>query len=201
MTDLKPYSSACDENKEPILDIIKEIFINSDNILEIGSGTGQHAVYFGHHLPELNWHTSDLPENHKGILAWLKDTNLPNVESPLELDVSNTDWNKLGKFDGIFSANAVHIMHWDNVIDMFSGIGEVLLPGGKCCLYGPFNYNGEFSSQSNANFDSWLKNRDPGSGIRDFEALDNLASGIGMQLIADYSLPVNNKILFWEKKR
>ncbi len=199
MNSPKPFSESSEQNKDPILAVLREVFSDSRRVLEIGSGTGQHAIYFGKNLPSVTWHTSDVIDNHPGIHAWLNESSLENVKPPLKLDVSNVQWQEMEFFDGIFSANTVHIMHWHNVIDMFAGAGQVLTVGGMYCLYGPFNYNGQYTSQSNASFDQWLKTRDPGSGIRDFEALNKLALDAGLQLIKDYEMPANNRLLVWKK--
>jgi cyclopropane fatty-acyl-phospholipid synthase-like methyltransferase len=194
----KPYSEACDQNKEPILAVLKEVFSATRKVLEIGSGTGQHAVYFARHLPHLTWQTSDMPENHPGIMAWLNDSGLPNVLPPLNLDVAQENW-PVEQVDGVFSANTTHIMSWQKVKLMFKGIGKVLVPQGVFCLYGPFNYHGTYTSDSNAHFDTWLKTRDPQSGLRDFDNLDKLAAEAGMDLQNDIPMPVNNRILIWRK--
>jgi len=199
MNSPKPFSESSEQNKEPILAVLREVFSDSKCVLEIGSGTGQHAIYFGKNLPSVTWHTSDVIDNHPGIHAWLNESSLNNVKPPLRLDVSKIQWQEMEFFDGIFSANTVHIMHWQNVIDMFVGAGQILTVGGMYCLYGPFNYSGQYTSQSNAHFDQWLKTRDPESGIRDFEALNKLALDAGLQLIKDYEMPANNRILVWKK--
>ncbi len=165
-------------------------------MLEIGSGTGQHAVYFGEHLPGVEWRTSDLAENHAGINEWLAEYRLPNVRAPLVLDVNQPDW-QVGPVDAVFSANTVHIISWSSSIAMFSGVARVLRPGGRFLVYGPFNFGGKYTSESNARFDALLRSRDPESGIRDFEALDALANTHGMVFRVDYALPANNRILVW----
>lgn len=195
---MKQYSEACDENKEPILDVIRGEFSACRRILEIGSGTGQHAVYFAAQLPHLRWQTSDLKENHASIHAWIQEAGLENTLAPLSLDVTGTSW-PAHKYDGLFSANTTHIMSWPAVQHMFTGIGELLDTGAAFCLYGPFNYGGNYSSDSNRRFDAWLKDRDPASGIRNFEALDQLASANALTLEADYEMPVNNRLLVWKK--
>jgi len=197
---MKPWSEACDQNRDPILAVLRVELAGCHSVLEIGSGTGQHAVYFGHHLPHLAWQTSDLDENHPGIHAWLAEAGLPNVRPPLSLDVSRDAWPQ-PPFDGVFSANTTHIMSWPQVTDMFAGIGRILDPGGVFCLYGPFNYGGQFTSTSNARFDDWLRSRDPASGVRNFEDLDRLARGNGLVLSNDHEMPVNNRLLVWRKRR
>jgi SAM-dependent methyltransferase len=196
---MKPYSDACDENREPILEVIRQEFSACRTVLEIGSGTGQHAVYFGRQLPQLTWQPSDIAGNHPGINAWRNEAGLDNVPPPLQLDVSRDDWPAVC-YDGVFSANTCHIMSWGEVESMFRGIGRVLLPGGVLCLYGPFNYRNAYTSDSNARFDAFLKSRDPASGIRNFEALDSLAADNGMRFRQDHEMPVNNRLLVWSRQ-
>ena len=195
----KPYSESCEQNRDPILSVLKDVFSKVNKVLEIGSGTGQHAVYFGRHLPHLIWEPSDVEENIPGIRLWLEEAQLANVLSPIVLHVTDTQWPE-EVFDGIFSANTAHIMSWSSVEAMFNGIERVLESGGLFCLYGPFNYHGNYTSESNARFDQWLQMRDPNSGIRDFEALDKIAAEAGMTLDHDYEVPVNNRILVWRKR-
>lgn len=195
---MKPFSEACEQNKHSILAVLQQHFADCRTVLEIGSGTGQHAVFFATQLPHLHWLTSEVHALHAGIRAWLVEAELSNVEQPLELDVNQADWS-VKQVDAVFSANTVHIMDWPSVENMFAGIGRVLQIHGIFCLYGPFNYQGTYTSDSNAHFDAWLKQRDPHSGIRDFEALDVLAQTHGMQLRADHAMPANNRTLVWEK--
>jgi cyclopropane fatty-acyl-phospholipid synthase-like methyltransferase len=197
---MKPFAESCAENQQPILEILRKEFAHTKKVLEIGSGTGQHAVFFARALPHLTWQTSDVAEHHAGIMAWLEDDGPANALPPLELDVRQSSWLTT-KFDGIFSANTVHIMSWPEVEHMFAGIGQVLIPDGCFCLYGPFNYQGQYSSPSNAKFDTWLKNRDPASGIRDVDELNSLAEKAGLSLVEDYEMPVNNRILVWRTRR
>ncbi|HUT41276.1 MAG TPA: DUF938 domain-containing protein [Gammaproteobacteria bacterium] len=197
---MKQFSDACEQNKAPILAVLHEAFRDTQRVLEIGSGTGQHAVHFAGHLSHLHWQTSDLPDNHASIGAWIADSGLANLSPPLELDVAAGHWPQQ-TFDGVFSANTTHIMHWPDVCCMFAGIGTLLECDGVFCLYGPFNYHNTYSSPSNAHFDEWLRDRDPGSGIRNFEDLDALARTHGMHLQADYEMPVNNRLLVWVKGR
>jgi SAM-dependent methyltransferase len=195
---MKPFSEACEQNKQPILVVLQQYFAEVSNVLEIGSGTGQHAVFFAAQLPHLYWLTSEVEEFHSGVRAWLDEAGLSNIAGPVELDVNQPDW-PVTEIEAVFSANTVHIMDWSGVENMFAGIGRVLQPKGVFCLYGPFNYEGNYSSDSNANFDLWLKQRDPRSGIRDFEALNTLAQQNGMELLADHAMPVNNRTLVWQK--
>ncbi|MDP3844042.1 MAG: DUF938 domain-containing protein [Oxalobacteraceae bacterium] len=194
----KQFSAACERNSAPICSLLQQILKNSAHVLEIGSGTGQHAVYFGASMPHLVWHSSDLPQNHPSIVAWQQEAHLPNVVGPLSLSVSQSDW-PAGPFDAVFSANTCHIMAWQEVEAMFAGIGRLLPPGGLACIYGPFNYGGRFSSPSNAQFDAMLRAQAPHMGIRDFEAINALAAAQGLLLQADHPMPANNRLLVWRR--
>lgn len=194
----KPYSESCDQNRDAILSVIQPLLTNCTSLLEIGSGTGQHAVYFAEKMPHLTWHTSDCAEYLPGIQSWVADSTAENVRSPFVLDVTSPDWPDFA-IDAVFSANTAHIMHWPDVKALFSGVGRILSGGGRFMLYGPFNYNRHYTSESNQRFDGWLKSRDPESGIRDFEHLCDLAVEAGLLLKQDYEMPANNRILYWEK--
>lgn len=193
----KPFAESCEQNKHVILDVLQETFLNSSQVLEIASGTGQHAVYFAEKMPHLYWQCSDRATELTGINQWIADSPLTNLANAIELDVQGR-WPKQ-QYDAVFSANAVHIMSWQSVEAMFNGLKQCLAEHATVCLYGPFNYNGKFTSESNARFDKWLKQRDPQSGIRDFEKLNMLASACGLTFSKDYEMPANNRILCWKK--
>ena len=195
----KPYSESCDQNRDPILSVIQPLLSHCKTVLEIGSGTGQHAVYFAEKLPQLMWQTSDRAEYHQGIRQWLDDASLANVLAPVALDVRQDKWMEQ-QFDAVFTANSLHIMHKEDVIALFDHIADVLDTKGLLIVYGPFNYDGKYTSESNARFDVWLKDRDPQSCIKDFEWVDSLANNVGLQLKNDYAMPANNRILCWQKK-
>jgi cyclopropane fatty-acyl-phospholipid synthase-like methyltransferase len=197
----KPFSAACDNNRKPILSIIEVLFANSGKILEIGSGTGQHAVYFADKMRQLVWQTSDLKENHEGILSWLNEADLSNVLPPLELDVTEKNWPVEDDIDAVFSANAIHIMGWHAAKAMIAAVGKLLPAEGLFVLYGPFNYDNEYTSESNARFDAWLKQQNPESGIRNFEDVEQLANAAGLYLQNDFEMPANNRILCWKKRK
>lgn len=194
----RPYSAACDNNKDPILAILKQVFTIQGLVLEIGSGTGQHAAYFSEQLPHLIWQPTDRAENLPGIRAWRSCTGHTKLKPPLELDVGQIPWPIVAT-DHIFSANTVHIMSWSRVEAFFDGVDKTLAINGMFSLYGPFNYEGNYTSASNARFDMWLKQRDPQSGIRDFDALNQLADNAGMRLYEDFAMPANNRTLVWKK--
>ncbi|HPE60868.1 MAG: DUF938 domain-containing protein [Thiothrix sp.] len=194
----KPFAASCEQNRDPILAVLRRLFADRRQVLEIGSGTGQHAVYFARHLPRLFWQTSDQAEYHAGIHAWLTEAALPNTGLPLLLDVKQPDW-PMPAVDAVFSANTLHIMDWPAVLACFAGVGRLLPVGGLFAVYGPFNYGGEYTSPGNARFDRWLKQRDPASGVRHFEDLDALAQAAGMRLLEDVAMPTDNRVLCWEK--
>ena len=195
---MKPFAESCEENKLPIVEVLRSEFAHATRVLEIGSGTGQHAVFFAAQLPHLQWQTSDVRAYHAGIRAWIDEAQLPNLQPPIPLDVVRDPW-PAADYDAAFSANTVHIMGWPEVEALFAGVGSILQTGGAFCLYGPFNYGGKFTSASNERFDQWLKARDPRSGVRNFEDLDRLAVEAGMHLINDYAMPANNRTLVWRK--
>jgi cyclopropane fatty-acyl-phospholipid synthase-like methyltransferase len=194
----KPHAESCDRNRDPILEVIAPLLADKHSVLEVGSGTGQHAIYFAAKLPHLTWHTSDRLQNHEAIQQWLDEEALDNVRGPIELDVLGGNWPEL-EVDAVFSANTAHIMHWNDVKAFFAGVGELLPPGGLFMLYGPFSYGGLHTSESNARFDLRLKQQDPQMGIRDFDDLDALAQQAGLEFQHDYPMPANNRILLWKK--
>lgn len=194
----KPYSEACEQNKAPILAVLREVFTEPGLILEIGAGTGQHAVHFARELPHLDWQPTDQADYLPGLRLWIAEAGLANLRQPLELDTCRTPW-PITHAMGVFSANTTHIMNWPAVEGLFQGIGRVLQAGGAFCLYGPFNYGGRHTSASNAKFDNLLKHRDPASGIRDFIDLDRLARDNGLRFRRDYPMPVNNRTLVWTR--
>ncbi len=195
----KPYSESCEQNKQVILSIISPLFSSLSSVLEIGGGTGQHAVYFAEKMPHLTWHTSDCRSHLDGINTWVGESGLHNVKPPFELDVSKSQWPELN-VDAIFTANSIHIMHQQDVVNFIRGAGSLLKQHGRLVIYGPFNYNGSYTSESNEHFDQWLKQQDPQSCIKHFEEIDLLANNNGMRLVTDYEMPANNRLLHFVKK-
>tara|TARA_B110000116_G_C16751363_1_gene543521 strand:- start:776 stop:1381 length:606 start_codon:yes stop_codon:yes gene_type:complete len=196
----KQNAPATERNRDAILDVLAREFRAVTSVLEIGSGTGQHAVFFAERFPTLRWQTSDRIENHVAINAWVENAGLDNVLPPLVVDVLEVD-SVPGDYDGIFSANTAHIMSFAAVIRMFEFVGRVLSAEGLFCLYGPFNLNGEFTSASNAAFDRSLKSQDALMGIRDLEVLVDLAGQNGMRELRRYTMPANNMLIVWQKGR
>lgn len=193
----KPFAPSCERNQEPILDVLQRHLGDTRRVIEVGSGTGQHAVHFAAAMPWLSWQSSDRADNLPGIALWLDDAALANTPRALELDVDGP-WPD-ARFDAVFTANSLHIMGWPQVEAFFAGVGQVLDQHGLLVVYGPFNYGGEFTSDSNRAFEQWLKDRDPASGIRDFEAVDALARRIGLVLLEDNAMPANNRCLVWRR--
>ena len=194
----KPYSAACERNREPILAVLRAHFADRHHVLEIGSGTGQHAAFLAAHLPQLIWQSSERAANLAGIRAWLDEAALPNTPPPLVLDVARGPWPR-SAYDAFFSANTLHIMAWVEVEALFAALPAIASNQAKLAIYGPFNYAGKFSSASNADFDRSLKAQAPHMGIRDVADVDRLAHAAGFSLIEDAAMPANNRCLVWQR--
>lgn len=189
-----PYSQACENNKAPILEKLRDVFTSPGTVLEIGTGTGQHAEHFAAALPHLQWQPTDHPRAAHMAGARLQQAALPNVLPILELDVNQMPW-PVSTCRWAFSANTAHIMAWEEVETMFQGVAACLQKDGAFCLYGPFKHNGKFTSDSNRTFDQSLKAKASHMGIRDIEALSELAQDVGLQLHDDHAMPANNELL------
>lgn len=194
----KPDAPSCERNREPILAVLRQHFADRRRVLEIGSGTGQHAVFFAAALPQLEWQASDREDNLPGIRAWRDEAALPNLPAPIALDVGGP-WPSQ-RYDAVFSANTLHIMSWAEDERLFANLPDVMTGDAKLVVYGAFNYGGRFTSESNAAFDAWLKARGAHQGIRDFEAVDALARRAGLRLIEDRPMPSNNRCLVWQRQ-
>lgn len=195
----KPNAPSTEKNREPILAVLREVFADRQNVLEIGSGTGQHAIHFGAALTHLTWQTSDRPDFLPGIRAWLAEAALPNVLPPLAFDVLGP-WPS-GRYDAVYSANTLHIMSWAAVEAFFAGLPSVLAPGGLLFIYGPFMVDGRHTSDSNAAFDQSLREKAPHQGVRDVAAVDALARQAGLALLEQRGMPSNNCCLIWRMGR
>lgn len=194
----KPHAPATERNREPILGVLRRHFADRHHVLEIGSGTGQHAIHFAAALPHLIWQTSEQPQYLPGIRLWLAEAQLPNTPEPVALDV-NAPPALSRRYDAIFSANTLHIMSWPEVERLFALLPSLMTSGALFCCYGPFNYGGRFTSASNAQFDAALKLDDPRRGIRDIEAVDALAHNAGLVMIEDAEMPANNRCITWRR--
>jgi len=193
-----PHSDACERNKDPILEVLKEAYADCTHVLEIGSGTGQHAVHFALAMPKLVWQPSEVPDEMAGLRRRIFSEGPSNLRAPVALEVAARPWD-VRKVDGIFTANTLHIMHWPQVEALFEGLPAVTLPGAVLAVYGPFRFGGAHTAPSNESFDRMLRARDPGSGIRDYEAVDALARAAGFQAVADHAMPANNRTLVWRQ--
>ncbi len=193
----KPDAPSCARNREPILAVLRDHFADRRAVLEIGSGTGQHAVFFAAALPHLSWQSSDRGDNLAGIRAWLDEAALPNTPAPIAFDV-NAAWPRQ-RFDAVFSANTLHIMAWAEVERLFAGLPHLLADDARLAIYGPFNYGGRFTSESNGVFNAWLKTQGAHQAIRDFEAVDALAGRAGLVLVEDRAMPSNNRCIVWQR--
>lgn len=208
----KPFSPASARNRDPILEVLRTHFAERQHVLEIGAGTGQHAVHFAAAMPWLQWQASDHPDHLPGMRQWLDEAALPNTPPPVALQAVLTPTvglaplptlpvlsNGQSGFDAIYSANTLHIMGWSQVQALFAGLSAVMAPDAVVAIYGPFNREGHFTSDSNRAFDAMLRARDAASGIRDAEAVDALAASVGLQLIDDVALPANNHCRVWQR--
>ena len=193
------HSEACERNKGPILAVLREALARSRTVLEIGSGTAQHAVYFAAELPHLSWQPTELGGELAPLAERVRLEGSANLRAPIELDVRRLPWPVV-TVDAVFSANTLHIMAWEAVEDFFRGVAGVLAAPGTLCVYGPFRYGGRYTSDSNREFDRYLRQRDPASGLRDVQALEPLAHAAGLELAADHPMPANNQTLVWRRR-
>lgn len=195
----KPFSPACERNRDPILRVLARFLADRRRLLEIGSGTGQHAVHFAAALAHLEWQCSDRSANLPGLRLWLDEARLGNTPPPLALDVARGPW-PLRPFDAVFSANTLHIMSWEEVEALFAGLAAVLAEDARLAIYGPFRRAGTRASPSNEEFDAGLRSQDPRMGLRHLEDVDALAEAIGLRLLDVVEMPANNLLLLWTRQ-
>jgi len=195
---MKFLSEAAERNKLPILEILRTVFVDRNRVLEIGSGTGQHAVYFAPLLNHLAWQPTELPNNLSALQTCCNENPAPNLAKPIRLNVDDEPW-LIPAMDAAYTANTLHIVSWQQVCRMFSKVGSLLPAGGVFCSYGPFNRDGGYTSESNASFDACLCASDPESGLRDIGKLVFQAEANGLFLITDHAMPANNRLLVWRK--
>ncbi len=197
---MRPFCQACENNKVPILKVLQRVLADSKGVLEIGSGTGQHAVYFAARLPHLQWYPSDLPERLAAIRSWSEAHPAENLREPIPLDAEASDWVVPRHCDAAFTANTLHILSWDAVVSLFAHLGaQTTLT--TLVVYGPFNYGGQYTAAGNARFDHWLRSQDVNQGLRNFEAVVDLARTQGFELQEDNAMPANNRLLLWHRIR
>ncbi|MBC6429303.1 MAG: DUF938 domain-containing protein [Cellvibrionales bacterium] len=195
------FSASAERNKAPIFAVAEPYFRAATKVLEIGAGSGQHGRFFADQLPHLQWLLSDIPSQVPPLQAEIAHSAPPNLRGPLALDAAELPWplNPADGIDLIYSANSLHIMGWPAVQGFFAGAGRLLGAGDHLLVYGPFKYADAFTAPSNAEFDRWLRQRDPASGVRDFEAVDGLAQQAGFHLREDRAMPANNQCLIWQR--
>jgi cyclopropane fatty-acyl-phospholipid synthase-like methyltransferase len=194
----KPYAPSCDRNREPILSVIRPLLADRQRLLELGSGTGQHAAWLAAQMPHLRWQTTERPGHLDGIHQWLADAGLPNTPPPMALDVAASPWPLPAQpFDAAFTANTLHYMPWEAVQALFAQLPQHLSPGALFIAYGPFRIDGQHTSDSNVQFDGWLAGVDPRYAVRDLGEVDALAQSGGLQLEARHAMPANNFCVVW----
>ena len=194
-----PFAPAAERNRGPILAALREHLPAAGEVLEIGAGTGQHAVYFAAECPGLTWQPSDRAEHLPGLRARVAAEGPANCRAPVELEVAAETW-PVARADVVYAANVAHIMSWERVMDMLAGVGHVLVPGGLLALYGPFHRDGRPTADSNAAFDRELRARDPQQGLRDDREVFSAAAANGLCLAHDIDLPANNRLLLFRRE-
>ncbi len=195
----KPFSAACERNRDPIFDVLRQyIKPEHTHLLEIGSGTGQHAVYFAPHFKHMTWITSDVPAHHLGMVMWFKEFKIPNISGPIRFKVGIDEFPKQ-PVNIVYTANTFHIMSWKNVKTLMKMFGHRLRKNSLVMIYGPFNYDGKFTSPSNEQFDRMLKEENPDSGIRNFEDVNKAMIKNGFELLKDHEMPANNRMLIYKR--
>lgn len=196
---MKENTNACDRNQQPIFDILKDLVTPTDrNIFEVGSGTAQHAIFMAPKFPHLTWITSDIEANHMHIKSRLAEAKISNIRGPFQFEVGKDDFPRI-PFDMVFTANTFHIMSWKNCKTLIKNLGTRLREGSQVIIYGPFNYEGKFTSESNAEFDKNLKEKNPDSGIRAFEDVKTNMIKNGFALYKDFEMPANNRTLVFTR--
>ncbi len=193
-----PVAPSCLRNQHAILGVLLEVFADTKTVLEIGSGTGQHAAYFSEKMPNLTWQPTDLPDCIPGIERWREHIKVNNFKPAKVLDVASLPWPEIGVFEAVFTANTLHFMPWAQVVALFAHLREVTSSNAVAVIYGPFNLHGEFTSDGNAALDAWLKERNPAFGIRDQSVVCKVAADSGWRMKQDIAMPANNHILVFE---
>ena len=199
------YAPAADRNKAPIWSVLNNYLKDNDHVLEVGSGSGQHALYFCSQNPTLKWQCADQQDYEVPLKMNLEALNPGGFTSPIVLDVQNKRHveriKNLKDLDVVYTANTLHIMNWDACLSFFSMVGSVLRVGGRYCIYGPFLYEDRTTTESNLQFNEWLRQRNAGSAIRSFEDVVRVLNGLGFELLSDIDMPANNQLLVFQKQR
>lgn len=194
----KSHSPSYERNRDPILAVLRDVFAQTQSVLEIGSGSGEHAVYFAQHLAHLSWQPTNRPDELDSVEAWVEEAGLENLRAPLELDLFD-ELEARVEPDAIVAINVIHIAPWAATERLFELAENLLAPGGLVYLYGPFRYAERALEPSNEDFDGWLRARDPASGIREFEAVTAIAEAHGFLRVEDRAMPANNRSIWWRR--
>lgn len=195
---MKPVAESCLRNQQPIAEALSDVLSRVNAVLELGSGTGQHGVYLAQRFAHLKWQPSDLNECLPGMMLWWQEAGLDNLCEPIELDVTCDDWPVTEQYDAVFTANTIHFVGKRIAEALLAGAAKTLQKGGLLCIYGPFNENGCYTGEGNRQFDQWLKARDPDSGIKDIEWVQEVLGQFGMVLISRQQMPANNLMLVFQ---
>ncbi len=196
---MQGYSPAADNNKAAILSVLTNYFAEGDHVLEVGSGSGQHAIHMSAALPQIRWQPSDRAITLAALSANIREYGTPNVQQPIELDLAKLPPALPRGVQCIYAANVMHIVSEPLGATLIKLAAQSLLKDGYLVLYGPYRYGGKFTTESNKDFDGWLKDRDSSSGVRDFEWVEKLANESGLTLIKDHAMPANNQCLVYKK--
>jgi SAM-dependent methyltransferase len=198
--DGKWFTSSAERNKGPILDVLARVLPRRGLVLEIASGTGQHVLHFAAALPELTWQPSDPDaELRESIALRVREERRANVNGPIDLDVTRLPW-PLQAADAVVAINMIHVAPWSATLALFEGAKALLSTGQVLFLYGPYRRNGQHTSESNAKFDLDLRTQDPEWGIRDLEAVSDVAAGAGFELAETIAMPANNFSLVFRRR-
>ena len=198
---MQGYSRAADNNKAAILSVLTPYLSEGDHVLEIGSGSGQHAIHISAALPQIQWLPSDRAITLALLSANIREYGTPNVQQPMELDLASPPQALPKDVQCVYAANVMHIVSEPLGAKLIKLAAQSLVKDGYLVLYGPYRYGGKFTTESNKDFDGWLKGRDSDSGIRDFEWVEGLANTCGLSLIKDHAMPANNQCLVFHKSR
>ncbi len=196
--DAREFYPATDRNRDPILAILRELLAIPGTVLEIGSGSGQHAWYFAKHLPHVRWQPSDAePERFASIEAWQAHEPFDNLLPPIGIDAAREHW-PVDAVDAMFCANVIHIAPWSVTMGLLRGAGKHLRPGGQLITYGPYRIDGRHTAPSNESFDVDLRRRNPDWGVRDLEAVVAEALSRGLRFVKRYAMPANNFVMLFQ---
>ncbi|MGB5220944.1 MAG: DUF938 domain-containing protein [Polyangiales bacterium] len=195
----KGFAPAAERNREPILEVLRRVLPASGTVLEIASGTGQHAVFFSERLPQLRWQPSDpAADALRSIRAWVSEEARENLLAPIDLDVRSKPW-PVARADAMLCINMIHVSPWEASEALFEGAQRLLSADAPLVTYGPYRVHGEHTAPSNAAFDQSLRSRNPRWGVRDIDELSELATRTDFTLEESVLMPANNMTLVWRR--